>query len=120
MTSELTFKVTQEQKETIDFRVRENGFENLSSYLKIAALKTQSFTLTFAGVAKVKPTIELSFLVTEQERELILEKMKENQCEELDTYLAYVAQHTVISGVIEVRSTGTLDAMLARIAKSRK
>ena len=46
--------------------------------------------------------------------------MKETKCEDLTTYLRYVALHAVITAVLEVRSSGHLDSMLERIAASRK
>ena len=46
--------------------------------------------------------------------------MKESGCEDLTSYLQYVALHAVVTAVVEVRSTGSLDAMLERIAKAKK
>ena len=115
----ISFKVTPAQKETIEMRMRENGFDDLSSYLKVSALRIQEFNHTSAGAPKEEPTIELSFSVTQAQKESIEAKVKESGCEDMTTYLQYVTQHAVVTAVIEVRSTGNLDAMLKRIAQSR-
>ena len=46
--------------------------------------------------------------------------MAQSNCEDLSTYLEYVALHAVICAVVEVRSTGSFEAMKKRIADSRK
>ena len=51
---DINFNVTPSQKETIDLRASENGFDDISAYLKVVALKTQAFTLTPAGVSTEK------------------------------------------------------------------
>lgn len=117
---DIEFKVTPSQKETIDLRAEENGFDDVSIYLKVVALKTQSFTISSAGSSLEDPTVALGFKVTESQKKKIEEDMKESGCEELSRYLAYVALHGVVTAVVEVRSTGGLDAMLQRIAESRK
>ena len=116
---DISFKVTQAQKETIDSRVLENGFDDISTYLKIVALKIQEFNFTSAGEATEEPSIKLGFKVTQLQKDKIEENMKENSCEDLTKYLQYVAQHGVVTAVVEVRSTGNLDAMLQRIAAAR-
>lgn len=116
---DISFKVTQAQKETIDSRVLENGFDDISTYLKIVALKIQEFNFTSAGEATEEASIKLGFKVTQLQKDKIEENMKENSCEDLTKYLQYVAQHGVVTAVVEVRSTGNLDAMLQRIAAAR-
>lgn len=118
-TIDINFKVTPSQKETIELRMAENGLDDLSTYLKIVALKTQKFNLTTAGSDTDEATEELGFKVSEPEQKRIEDNMKECNCEDLTRYLEYVALHGVITAVVEVRSTGNLEAMLARIAKSR-
>ncbi len=120
MDVDIHFKVTPSQKETIDLRAAENGFDNIPAYLKVVALKTASFNLTSAGLSTEEPSIVLGFKVTPSQKSKIEENMKESGCDALDTYLRYVALHAVVSAVVEVRSTGTLDAMLKRIADSKK
>ena len=117
---DINFKVTAAQKENIASRAFENGFDDISTYLKVAALKTQEFKLTTTGAPTGEASIELGFKVTQAQIEKIEENMQKSNCEELTTYLQYVALHTVVTGVIEVRSTGGLDDMLKRIADSRK
>lgn len=117
---DINFKVTPSQKETIDLRVTENGFDDISAYLKVVALKTQKFTLTSAGASTEEASIELGFKVTELQKTKIEENMKESACEDLTTYMQYVALHGVVTAVVEVRSTGELDTMLERIINSRK
>jgi len=117
---DIKFKVTPSQKETIDLRVVENGFDDISTYVKVVALKTQKFALTSAGASTEEVTVEISFQVTESQNTKIEENMKEAGCDDLTTYLQYVALHAVVTAVVEVRSTGDLDSMLQRIANSRK
>ncbi len=117
---DISFKVTPAQKETIELRAAENGFDDVYTYIKVVALKTQAFNLTSAGVSNLEPTIELSFKVTPLQKTRLDENMKESECEDMATYLRYVSLHAVVSAVIEVRSTGGLDDMLKRIADSRK
>lgn len=115
----INFKVTPSQKGTIDLRVSENGFDEISTYLKIVALKTQKFNLAYPAPSIEEPSIELGFKVTQTQKTKIEENMKESDCEDLATYLKHVALHGVVSAVVEVRSTGNLDAMLERIAKQK-
>ena len=118
-TIDINFNVTQEQKETIDLRALENGFDDISSYVKVVALKTQAFTPTPAGSSSGEASVELGFKVTQAQKTKIEEKMKESGCEDLVSYLKYVALHAVVTAVVEVRSTGNFDDMLARIAKAK-
>ena len=119
-TIDIHFNVTQEQKETIDLRALENGFDDISAYVKVVALKTQAFTLTPAGSSTGEASVEIGFKVTELQKTNIEEKMKESGCEDLTSYLQYVALHAVVTAVVEVRSTGNFDSMLERIAKAKK
>jgi len=118
-TTDISFKVTSSQKETIESRMLENGFDELSAYLKVVALKTQTFSFTSAGSSAEDVSVELGFKVTESQKTKIEEKMKESGCENLTSYLQYVALHAVVTAVVEVRSTGDFDDMLKRIAASR-
>ena len=115
----MIFKVTPSQKETIDLRVEENGFDDISAYIKVVALKTHAFNISPAGSSTDEPTVELGFKVTEVQQTIIEDKMNESGSKDLASYLLYVALHGVVTAVIEVRSTGGLDSMLARIAASR-
>lgn len=117
---DINFNVTPAQKETIGLRASENGFDEISAYLKVVALKTKAFTLTPAGSSTGEASVELGFKVTESQKTKIEEKMKENDCEDLTSYLQYVALHAVVTAVVEVRSTGNFDAMLERIAKAKR
>ena len=116
---DINFNVTPTQKETIGLRASENGFDDISAYVKVVALKTQAFTLTPAGSSMGEASVELGFKVTESQKTQIEEKMKESGCEDLASYLQYVALHAVVTAVVEVRSTGNFDAMLERIAKAK-
>ena len=116
----IDFNVTPAQKETIASRMFENGFDDISSYIKVVALRTQAFKLTTANPSDAQASIKLGFSVTQGQLEKLEENMQASNCEEMATYLQYVALHAVVSSVIEVRSTGNLDAMLQRIANSRK
>lgn len=115
----INFKVTPVQKETIDLRVSENGFDDISAYLKVVALKTQSFNVSPVGSSEEEGSVELGFKVTWLQNKSLEEKVQESDCKDLSTYLKYVALHGVVTAVIEIRSTGNLDAMLARIASTK-
>jgi hypothetical protein len=117
---DINFKVTPAQKAKIDSRAFENGFDDISAYLKVAALRTQEFKLTTAEVSTDNATIELGFKATQAQIEKIEENMQNSKCEDLTTYLLYVALHALVTAVIEIRSTGGLDEMLKRISDSRK
>lgn len=116
----IKFKVTPSQKETIDRRVSENGFDDISTYVKVVALKTDTFNHTPAGSSSEEASIEIELHISDSQRSVIEEKMRASGSKDLETYLQYVALHSVISSVIEIRSTGSLDDMLQRIADSKK
>ncbi|MDA7816858.1 hypothetical protein N9A28_01560 [Sulfurimonas sp.] len=118
-TININFKVTPSQKETIDSRANENGFSDTASYLKVVALKMDRFILTDAGSATEEKSIELSFTVTPEQKTRIEENMKVSDCQDMSRYLEYVGMYGAISAVVEVRSSGNLEAMLARIAKAK-
>ena len=117
---DINFKVTPAQKETIHSRMLENGFDEISAYLKVIALKTQAFKLTSAGLSSEEASIELSFKVSESQKLNLEEKMKESNCEDIETYCKYVALHALVYAVVEVRSTGDFETMLKRITDSRR
>ena len=119
-TTNIKFKVTPSQKETIDKRVLENGFDDIATYIKVVALKTESFNYTPAGSSSEEASIEIEIKVSSSQSAVIEEKMRASGAKDLGTYLEYVALHAVISSVIEIRSTGSLDDMLQRIADSKK
>ncbi len=118
--TDINFKVTPAQKETIDIRAQENCFDDVRSYLKVAALKAQPFSISPAGSTQDEPTIELGFSITKAQKATLEEKMQESGAKELEEYLRYVALHGVVTSVIEIRSTGNLDSMLERIAASKR
>ncbi len=118
-TIHINFQVSPSEKETIILRASENGFDDISTYLKVVALKIQTFKLSPVDISKEESSVELTFNVSQAQKEQIEEKMKESDCKDLSTYLTYIALHGVVTAVVEVRSTGNLDAMLQRIAKSR-
>ena len=116
----ISFNVTPSQKETIEIRMSENGFDDIASYVKVVALKTQTFSLTPVGASSQEASEELGFHVTASQKTQLEEKMNESGCQDLATYLRYVALHAVVTAVVEVRSSGKLDDMLERIAKAKK
>lgn len=116
----IQFKVTSTQKETIDLRAKENAFDDSSAYLKVVALRAQTFSISDVGLSQEEPIVELSFEVTQRQKEILEEKMQESGAKELAEYLLYVALHGVVSSVIEIRSTGNLDSMLERIMASKR
>jgi len=115
----INFKVTPSQKETIDLRVCENGFDDISSYIKVAALKMQKFTIRNPETSAEEASVELGFTLTEAQKVILDKNMQESDCKDIAVYLTHVALYGVISAVIEIRSTGKLNAMLERIAKAR-
>ncbi|MFT5661665.1 MAG: hypothetical protein ACI9TV_002312 [Sulfurimonas sp.] len=115
----INFNVTPLQKEAIVSRMLENGFDELSAYLKVVSLKAQKFNATSADRSTYNASIELGFKITELQQTTLEKNLKESSCEDLSTYLKHVALYGVIMAVVEVRSTGNLDAMLERIAKSK-
>lgn len=117
---DIKFKVTPKQKATIESRVFENGFDDISAYIKVVALKSQEFRITTELESTKEATIELVFRVTQGQIEKLEENMEKSKCEDLETYLRYVALHAVVYTVVEVRSTGNLDSMLERITESRR
>ncbi len=115
----INFKVTPSQKETIDLRVAENGFDDISSYIKVVALNVQKFTIRNPETLAEEVSVELGFTLTEAQKTNLDRNMEESNCKDVAVYLTHVALHGVISAVIEIRSTGKLNAMLERIAKAR-
>lgn len=115
----ISFRVTPLQKETIELRMSENGFDEISAYIKVVALKTQAFKIDSMDLSTNEDSIELEFKVTQAQNTRIQENMQESACKNLSTYLKYVALHGVVTSIVEVRSTGDLDAMLKRITDKR-
>ena len=116
----IRFNVTPAQKATIESRMFENGFDELSAYLKVVALKTQTFSLVTPPESRGEASVELGFNVTESQNTKIEEKMKECGTENLTNYLQYVALHGVVTAIVEVRSSGDFEDMLKRIAASKR
>jgi len=116
----IIFNVTPSQKKTIELRVAENGFDDISAYLKVIALRTQKFAITSVDSSTEEATQELGFQVTQEQKMKIEENMKESSCEDLATYMRHLALHTVVTTIVEVRSTGNLDDMLKRITEGRR
>lgn len=119
-TINITFMVTPTQRNTIELRAKENGFDDIIAYIKVVALKTQPFTLTAAGFSSEEKSVKLGFEVTSSQQDKIEEKMKESECDDMESYLKYVSLHSVVTAVVEVRSTGDFEAMLQRISDSKK
>lgn len=115
----INFKVTPSQKKTIDLRVAENGFDDISSYIKVVALNVQKFTIRNPETLAEEVSVELGFTLTEAQKTNLDRNMEESNCKDVAVYLTHVALYGVISAVIEIRSTGKLNAMLERIAKAR-
>ncbi len=120
MSQTITFKVTPSQHETLMLRTTENGFDDLTSYIKVVALNSQAFNPAPMERTQEEACVEIAFEVSDAQKERIEANMKASNYENISEYLTYTTLHAVISAIIEVRSTGTLDAMLARIAASKK
>lgn len=116
---EISFDVNPSQLETITLRANENGFDSVQAYVKVVSLKTQAFTLSPDRGYEAPASDTISFNVTKAQEEIINTNVDQSECEDRNAYLKYVSLHGVVTSVVEVRSTGTLDAMLARIAKSK-
>ncbi|CAI6148736.1 MAG: hypothetical protein SPLUMA2_SPLUMAMAG2_01564 [uncultured Sulfurimonas sp.] len=115
----INFKVTPSQKETIDSRVQENGFDDITNYIKVVALKMQKFTIRTPEESSEEASVKLGFTLSEEQKITLDTNMKESNCDDISIYLTHVALYGVISAVIEIRSSGKLNAMLERIAKAR-
>jgi hypothetical protein len=116
----ISLQVTAKQFETITKRTEENGFDDITTYVKHAALKVDPFTLSDAGMSHETPTHTIEFDTTDAQHAKIEAKMEAMECDELNTYLTYVALHGVTTVVIEVRSDGSFDDMVARIQKMKE
>ena len=115
----INFKVTPAQKETILSRAFENGFDEIPAYLKVVAIKIQPFNVVNKIIPMAEASEELSFKVTEAQKLRIDANLKESGSEDMTEYLLNVSLHGVVTAVVEVRSTGNLEAMLKRIEDSR-
>ena len=73
---EISFQITPSQKETIDLRVTENGFDDITSYIKVVALKTQAFKATAPISSNEEASITLSFEVTPTQNSKIEENYR--------------------------------------------
>ena len=61
----INFKVTPSQKETIDSRVQENGFDDITNYIKVVALKMQKFTIRTPEESSEEASVEIGFTLSE-------------------------------------------------------
>ena len=115
----INFKVTPSQKETILLRALENGFDEVPAYLKVVAIKVEPFNVVSQMESMEEASEELGFKVTEAQKMRIDANMKESGSEDMTEYLLNVSLHGVVNAVVEVRSTGNLEAMLKRIQDSK-
>jgi hypothetical protein len=116
---QINFKVTPAQKETILLRTLENGFDEIPAYLKVVAIKVEPFNVVNKIESMHEASEELGFKVTEAQKMRIDKNMKESGSEDMTEYLLNVSLHGVVNAVVEVRSTGNLEAMLKRIQDSK-
>lgn len=116
---DIDFKVTPQEKKAIDQRVEENGFDSVASYLKVVALKSPQYEIPLKQSESQDATLDIHLEVTPEQKALMEQKAKENACDDLITYLKFVALNAVVGVTIEVRSSGTLDDMLKRIASQK-
>ncbi|MBT5933777.1 hypothetical protein [Sulfurimonas sp.] len=116
---QINFKVTPAQKETILLRTLENGFDEIPAYLKVVAIKVEPFNVVNKIESMHEASEELGFKVTEAQKMRIDANMKESGSEDMTEYLLNVSLHGVVNAVVEVRSTGNLEAMLKRIQDSK-
>jgi len=116
----IALRVTPSQKETIKLRAAENGFDDISSYLKVLALRTESFILSPLSASVEDASFEFSFNVDTIQKTKIENKVKESSAKTLEEYLLYIALYGIVTTTVEIRSSGNLDSMLERIAQSKK
>lgn len=116
---QINFNVTPAQKETILLRTLENGFDEIPAYLKVVAIKVEPFNVVNKIESMHEASEELGFKVTEAQKMRIDANMKESGSEDMTEYLLNVSLHGVVNAVVEVRSTGNLEAMLKRIQDSK-
>ena len=117
---DIRFNVSPADKETIELRVAENGFDDISSYVKVVALKAETFVCNPAGTTSEENSVEIAFKVTPTQKTKLDEHMKEAGAQTLTDYLCYVSLHAVVGAVVEIRSTGSFDEMVARIMAAKK
>ncbi|NOR54608.1 MAG: hypothetical protein GQ531_00220 [Sulfurovum sp.] len=117
---DIRFNVSPADKETIELRADENGFDDIASYVKVVALKADTFVCNPTGATDQESAVEISFKVSPTQKTKLDDKMKEAGAETLTDYLCYVALHAVVGAVVEIRSTGSFDAMVARIMAAKK
>ncbi|PHQ88861.1 MAG: hypothetical protein COB42_07970 [Sulfurimonas sp.] len=115
----INFSVTPSQEVIMQQRARENGFESLEAYLKVVAVKAPVCKVMPEQPTTEKETLCIDFEVSAEQKAQMQEKLKGSDTNDLSAYLKYVALNALVNIVVEVRSTGNLDAMLQRIASSR-
>lgn len=116
----IVLSVTPSQIQTIRLRAKENGFDEIAAYLKVLALRTDSFVLSPINSSDEVPSVEISFSVDEIERAKIEKKVQDSSAKSLEEYLLYIALYGIVNTTVEIRSSGSLDSMLERIAQSKK
>lgn len=116
----ISFNVTALEKQDIVSRMLENGFDDISAYLKVVSLRAEKFNATSADTSTYNASVELGFKISPLQKTRLERNMRESSCKDMTTYLKHVALYSAVRSVVEVRSTGNLDAMLTRIAESKK
>ena len=116
----IVLEVTPSQKETLELRACENGFDSVSSYLKVLALRIDSFIFSALDATAQEKSFTFSFDVDVTQKEKIDKKVQESNAQTLEEYLLYIGLYGIINATVEIRSSGTLDSMLERIAQSKK
>lgn len=116
----IVLEVTPSQKETLELRACENGFVSVSSYLKVLALRIDSFIFSALDATAQEKSFTFSFDVDVTQKEKIDKKVQESNAQTLEEYLLYIGLYGIINATVEIRSSGTLDSMLERIAQSKK
>lgn len=115
----ISFKVTPSEKEAMEHRAHENGFDSLASFIKLVALRSSKYKVTSATPTIEKSSEIISLKVTAEQKEILEKKAKEGDSQDLETYLKFITLNAVVTVTVEIRSSGKLDAMLSRIAVGR-
>lgn len=116
----ISFKVTPSEMSAMQHRAHENGFESVASFMKLVALRSSKYKVTAEKSTVEKQSQSITIKVTAEQKEIMEKKAKEGDSEDLVTYLKFITLNAVVTVTVEVRSSGKLDSMLERIAKSRK
>jgi len=116
---DISFKVTPSQNTVLEQRARDNGFENLTAYLRVVASKSPLCKVMPKQPTTEQDSVQITFEVTPEQKAQMEQRTKESGGDDLITYVKYVALNALLAVTIEVRSAGNMDDMVQRIMNKR-